>query len=192
MPRSISSACFCARFLPPKKQAPQSARSIVQQTVLIEVSRIIVGWQLVPTWHAMREEEVLRALQSDLIGLTKEEVELIKTIRLVIIGSERAKPEQLKKWHRMIGSNPVLINSYGPTEATVVATMCELKVSKENGSREVPIGTPFQNIQTYILDRFLKPVPVGVIGELFIGGVGLARGYLNLPELTKEKFINNH
>lgn len=81
-----------------------------------------------------------------------------------------------------------LVNNYGPTEATVVAT-CGLVPPAEHASGPPSIGRPIANTQIYILDEHLRQVPIGVPGELHIGGVGLARGYLNRPELTEEKFI---
>ena len=78
-----------------------------------------------------------------------------------------------------------LLNLYGPTEATIWATIC--KVDRQNESPA--IGRPIANTEIYILDRHLHPVPIGVPGELHIGGAGLARGYLNRPTLTAEKFI---
>jgi amino acid adenylation domain-containing protein/non-ribosomal peptide synthase protein (TIGR01720 family) len=78
-------------------------------------------------------------------------------------------------------------NVYGPTECTVDATVCSVKMA---GSKPI-IGRPITNTQIYILDRHLQPVGVGVAGELYIGGYGLARGYLNRPDLTQEKFIPN-
>lgn len=82
-----------------------------------------------------------------------------------------------------------LHNLYGPTEAAVDVTSWHCR--KDCGLSTVPIGRPIANIQIYLLDPYLHPVPVGVAGELHIGGVGLARGYLNRPELTAEKFIPN-
>lgn len=79
-------------------------------------------------------------------------------------------------------------NAYGPTETTIWATVAEVDGS---GLRPPPIGKPIANTQTYILDEHLNPQPIGVPGELHIGGAGLARGYLNQPELTEEKFIAN-
>ncbi len=81
-----------------------------------------------------------------------------------------------------------LVNNYGPTEATVVATSGSILPAEQSG---VPptIGRPIANTQLYILDEYLRQVPIGTPGELFIGGVGLAMGYLNRPELTAEKFI---
>lgn len=80
-----------------------------------------------------------------------------------------------------------LINNYGPTESTVVATSCQ--VASGDQSVLPTIGRPIANTHVYILDQYLQPAPIGVPGELHIGGVGLARGYLNRPELTAEKFI---
>src|SRR5262249_46604654 len=78
---------------------------------------------------------------------------------------------------------------YGPTEAAVDVTFWECK--KEDGLRIVPIGRPIANTQVYILDKALQPVPLGVKGELYLGGAGLARGYLKRPDMTAEKFIPN-
>ena len=80
-----------------------------------------------------------------------------------------------------------LINAYGPTEYTVCATTHEYK----NADLNTNIGKPLDNVQIYILDQYSQPVSIGVIGELYIGGAGLARGYLNQPELTVERFISN-
>ena len=85
-----------------------------------------------------------------------------------------------------------ILNHYGPTEATIGVTTFEVpKGVKNNKSTTVPIGKAISNTQIYLLDSQGKPVPIGVPGELHIGGAGLARGYLNQPELTAEKFIPN-
>ena len=87
-----------------------------------------------------------------------------------------------------------LWNLYGPTEATIWSGIYSVEDSSklsESGKVTVPIGHPIANTQIYILDRSGQPVPIGVAGELHIGGAGLARGYLNRPELTAEKFIPN-
>lgn len=83
-----------------------------------------------------------------------------------------------------------LVNNYGPTECTVVATSCHVS-SNENPSEPPPLGRPIANTQIYVLDEHHCPLPHGEVGELYIGGAGLARGYLNRPELTSEKFIPN-
>lgn len=85
-----------------------------------------------------------------------------------------------------------LWNVYGPTETTIWSTIYRVTSSETQGiSNTVPIGKPISNTQIYILDSNLQPVPVGVIGDLYIGGDGVSRGYLNRPELTAEKFITN-
>lgn len=84
-------------------------------------------------------------------------------------------------------SSAELHNLYGPTEASVDVSYWQCKPEYDGGT--VPIGHPIANMKIHILDRNLQPVPVGIAGELHIGGVGLARGYLNRPELTAEKFI---
>ena len=83
-----------------------------------------------------------------------------------------------------------LINNYGPTEATVVATSGRI-LPTDNAAESPSIGRPIANTQVYLLDEQLRQVPVGEVGELYIGGLGLAQGYLNRPELTAERFLAN-
>jgi acyl carrier protein len=82
-----------------------------------------------------------------------------------------------------------LFNVYGPTETTVAATVFEVPLDFDADRPRIPIGKPLANRQVHVLDRRRQPVPVGVPGELYIGGSGLARGYLNQHELTQEKFV---
>ncbi|RCJ25078.1 hypothetical protein A6770_28095 [Nostoc minutum NIES-26] len=117
---------------------------------------------------------------SALAVLPTEELPSLQTI---IVAGEACSPELIKQWST--GRN--FFNGYGPTEASVCATIAKCNLEDE----KVTIGRPIANAQVYILDKHLQPVPVGVLGELHIGGVGLARGYLNRPELTDEKFISN-
>ncbi|AFZ12486.1 amino acid adenylation domain protein [Crinalium epipsammum PCC 9333] len=125
-------------------------------------------------------------------ALEREKSTLPLSIRLVIIGGEKALLTRLKTWYKYVGEQVRLVNTYGPTETTVSALMCDLPTSiLDNELTELPIGKPVSNTQAYILDSELKLVPVGTPGELFIGGIGLARGYLNRPDLTAEKFITN-
>ena len=116
-----------------------------------------------------------------------------ESLRLVIIGGEKVLLEPVRDWQQYVtksgkGDRLQLINTYGPTETTVVATLYRIPNTFSNIS-EVPIGRPLAHLQTYILDSQLQPVPIGVTGELHIGGDSLAIGYLNRPELTDEKFI---
>jgi amino acid adenylation domain-containing protein/non-ribosomal peptide synthase protein (TIGR01720 family) len=127
--------------------------------------------------------------------LTAEDWAAAGRVRLVIIGGERALPERVARWRGEVGTRVRLVNTYGPTEATVVATTCDLTCDLMGDSAahvvtpSVPIGRPIRNAQAYILDRHLRPVAVGVRGELHLGGAGLSRGYLGRPALTAEKFI---
>lgn len=112
-------------------------------------------------------------------------------LRLVIVGGEAMIPNDLTLWQQTPLKSVRLLNVYGPTETTITATAFELfPQSKESLSfQNIPIGRPLGNRKIYILNKRGHPVPIGVPGELYIGGAGLARGYLNRPELTAEKFI---
>jgi non-ribosomal peptide synthetase component F len=112
---------------------------------------------------------------------------LPESLRLVIIGGEAASAEAWRRWKENVGPKITLINAYGPTEATVTATLHIAQTSDET----LPIGRPIANAQMLLLDEDLKPVPVGQEGELYLGGAGLSRGYLNRPELTARRFIAN-
>ncbi|HEX2092106.1 MAG TPA: amino acid adenylation domain-containing protein [Longimicrobiaceae bacterium] len=118
--------------------------------------------------------------------------ELPEALRLVIIGGERALPERLRDWRERFGARVRLVNTYGPTEATVVATLCDLHDAEDDTSaapRHVAIGRPLGYARTYVLDPRGKPAPIGVPGELYLGGGGLARGYLGDPARTAERFV---
>jgi aspartate racemase len=107
-------------------------------------------------------------------------------LRLVIVGGEKASAAVLEEWQKAAGGRVRWLNTYGPTEATVIATAHE---PAAGAAGEVPIGRPIANARVYLLDAHLRPVPIGLPGELCIGGAGVARGYLDRPELTAEKFI---
>ncbi|WP_414542078.1 amino acid adenylation domain-containing protein [Nostoc sp. CCY0012] len=120
--------------------------------------------------------------------LEAEGLESCKSLKRVICSGEALSAELQKRFFARLSAE--LHNLYGPTEAAVDVTywMCSLDSTHH---QTVPIGHPIANTQIYLLDKYFHPVPVGVIGELYIGGVGVARGYLNNPELTAEKFIPN-
>jgi amino acid adenylation domain-containing protein len=111
-----------------------------------------------------------------------------RSLRQVFVGGEAMPVELPARFFKQ--SNAELYNLYGPTESTIDAT-CWKCGPQDGARRSVPIGRPVGNLRAYILDRHLEIVPVGVAGELYIGGAGLARGYLGRPELTAEKFIPN-
>ncbi|MEG4851235.1 amino acid adenylation domain-containing protein [Microcoleus sp. B5-D4] len=105
-------------------------------------------------------------------------------LRILLAGGEKLQQHPLK-------SHPFkLVNNYGPTENTVVTTSGYIPVTEQTDIAPT-IGRPIANTQIYILDKYLQPVPMGVVGELYIGGNGLARGYLNRPDLTAKSFIVN-
>ena len=126
------------------------------------------------------------------IGMTTLNLSLAPTLRLVITGGEKASKRLYQQWCERVRPEVRWINSYGPTEATVSATMYEPAAEGfEWDQPEIPIGRPNSNVQIYILDQAHNPVPVGVSGELYIGGAGVGAGYINRPEQTAEKFIPN-
>jgi amino acid adenylation domain-containing protein len=116
---------------------------------------------------------------------------LPKAIRLVIVGGEKVSKTSYQKWRSLVGDFPRWLNAYGPTETTVTATIFDPQVDAVSLDAEVPIGRAIANLQTYVLDRNLQPLPIGVTGELYIGGVGLSPGYLNRPDITARRFVPN-
>jgi tyrocidine synthetase-3 len=110
----------------------------------------------------------------------------VSTLRKLILAGSAASQELVEKWR----SKVELVNAYGPTETTICATTWN---GNENSgaNQSVPVGKPIYNHRVYIINNYNQLQPVGVAGELCISGVGLARGYLNLPELTAEKFVEN-
>jgi acyl-coenzyme A synthetase/AMP-(fatty) acid ligase/acyl carrier protein len=109
-------------------------------------------------------------------------------LRYVIFGGEALEVRSLKPWFDRHGDQtPRLVNMYGITETTVHVTYQPL--SSEDLTSASVIGRPLPDLQVYILDRNLEPVPIGVPGELYVGGGGVARGYLNRPDLTTERFV---
>ena len=123
--------------------------------------------------------------------LTSSAWDSAETVRLVIIGGEKLQPERLAQWQSVVGQNVRLVDVYGPTETTIGATMCDLTNvnGDRNASRKISIGRPLRHAQAYVFDERLQPAPIGVAGQLHIGGLGLSQGYLNRPELTAERFI---
>ncbi len=110
------------------------------------------------------------------------------SLRVVIVAGDACPPGLVTRHYGCL-PGAALFNEYGPTEGTVWSSVYRLPPRDANTS--VPIGQPISNMQIYVLDSCLNPVPIGVPGELCIGGVGVARGYLNRPELTAERFIPN-
>ena len=112
---------------------------------------------------------------------------LVSSVRTFVVGADEVKPETVAAWRR-IAPDARLINEYGPTETVVGCSVYEIP---DDGTARstVSIGRPIANTQMYVLDERLRPVPPGVIGELYIGGDGVARGYRNRPALSAAKFL---
>jgi surfactin family lipopeptide synthetase A len=120
--------------------------------------------------------------------LVQATIQQLKSLVVVIVGGE-ACPAELPEHHYRLLPDTTLFNEYGPTECTVWSSVYKLR-SEDRGST-ISIGRPIANTQIYLLDALLQSVPIGVPGEIYIGGDGVARGYLNRPELTAERFIPN-
>ncbi|MDC8004735.1 amino acid adenylation domain-containing protein [Aureisphaera galaxeae] len=118
--------------------------------------------------------------------LVDTHLELFAPLKTVLVGGDRLSPihiEKLKKAHKELN----VINAYGPTENTTFTTTYPI----EEVTADIPIGYPISNGTIYVLDETRQLVPVGVTGEIYLGGDGLSRGYLNRPDLTEEKFVPN-
>ena len=114
-----------------------------------------------------------------------------ESVELVVTGGETPSLEKLAQWTSLLRHPARYMNLYGPTEATILATYFETSLTPETVGRmrKIPIGRPLPNTQIYLLDSQLRPVPVGVPGELYIGGASLARGYFSQAAHTAGKFI---
>ncbi|HET8842748.1 MAG TPA: MupA/Atu3671 family FMN-dependent luciferase-like monooxygenase, partial [Ktedonobacteraceae bacterium] len=107
----------------------------------------------------------------------------MRNLRVLLLGGEALSPALANQLRSTLSAE--IYNMYGPTETTIWSTVYPIETPQEN----IPIGRPISNTQIYILDPHLQPVPLGVIGEIYIGGAGVVRGYLQKPELTAERFL---
>ncbi|HIG0328519.1 TPA: amino acid adenylation domain-containing protein [Legionella pneumophila] len=156
--------------------APNDAHTSPNQMIrLIRENKVSV-LQIVPS--------MLKELVSN------EEFGFCKSLKHVFCGGEALFPETINAFFKHNFSDAKLHNLYGPTEVTIDATAftCTARDAKGDVSR---IGKPIMNTKVYVLDTNMQPVPAGIMGELYISGDGLARGYLNNPEFTKQKFLSN-
>lgn len=110
-------------------------------------------------------------------------------LRLIMLGGERILPETLALWQQVGGERIPWVNVYGPTEATITSASSTLRAEVALLDAQLPIGKPVANARLYLLGPGLIPVPQGHVGEIYIGGAGLARGYLGRPEQTAERFV---
>ncbi len=133
----------------------------------------------------------------DIIKLTPSHLLLIQSMNLsasrvkkLIVGGEDFKTQLARIIDRRFSGNIQIYNEYGPTEGTVACMIHRFDPNIDQDS-SVPIGKSIDNVEVYLLDRHLNPVPQGVIGEIYIAGICVAKGYLNKPELSSERFVNN-
>lgn len=140
---------------------------------------------------------VLKENKATIIKLTPSHLALIKemdnsqsSITRMIVGGENLSVSLAKRIYESFGRHIEIYNEYGPTEATVGCMTYLFNPSIDKGL-SVPIGKPADNVQIYILNCDMNPVPVGQIGEIYISGDGVAKGYLNQPYLTEQKFLDN-
>jgi len=112
-------------------------------------------------------------------------------LKILVLGSDSLAAEDYRALVRDFGEQMRILNSYGVTEATVDSSFFEDTQFQRQGDTNTPIGKPLGNINCYILDLWGNPTPIGVPGELYLGGISVARGYWNRPDLTQERFVNN-
>ena len=124
-------------------------------------------------------------------GIDRLGIALPPSLRIVLFGGEKASLTLCRQWLEKVGDYPRLFNAYGPTESTVITTLYDAIAEGYDGSEDLPIGRAIRNARTYVLDENLQPVAAEESGELYIGGPGVTRGYLNLPEKTQAVFVNN-
>ena len=129
-------------------------------------------------WHSL----VAEWSQSPELAL-----QCLERVRLINVTGDALSNLKMMQWDALKPKHTRLVNTYGPTEATVSCTA--EYVSHSPATNIVPIGRPLPNTRSYILDEQRRPVPIGVAGELYIAGVQVTRGYLNRPDLTAERFL---
>lgn len=158
----------------------------------VEMLREDVGAQnLVAALRAVSERSLVKITPAHLALLSEQlgPDGAARRTKLFVIGGENLLAESLALW-RDYAPATRLVNEYGPTETVVGCCIYEVAAGDPR-SGAVPIGRPIANTQLYILDPYLNPLPVGISGELYIGGSGVARGYWNRPELTAERFLSD-
>jgi amino acid adenylation domain-containing protein len=146
-------------------------------------------YQLLVKEHVTVLNQTPSAFQSLIEAEAKHQDQNALSLRLVIFGGEALNLQRLGPWIQRHGDKrPRLVNMYGITETTVHVTYKAIESDDLNRGASL-IGRPIPDLQVYVLDQSLNPVPHGVAGELFVGGAGLARGYLHRPDLTAERFL---
>lgn len=134
--------------------------------------------------------EFVPAVLRELMNFLEREGRRLDHMKLLACGSDVWYGKEYERFRRSCGARTRLVNSYGITETTIDSSFFEGTV-RGDSDQLVPIGRPFANVRLYVLDAFKQPVPIGVVGELYVAGAGVGRGYLDRPELTAERFLED-
>ena len=161
--------------------------------VLCSLETVLTPYKL---YHTMIRERVdfaefVPAVLRNLLQYLEETRQSLDTLRALVVGSDRWYMQEHIDVRRFCGAGTRVIHSFGLTETTVDSAYFEQTTTSLSPSQLTPIGRPFPNIQLYILDPHMQPAPVGVVGELYIGGNGVTQGFANDPALTAERFVPN-
>ncbi|HEU5374956.1 MAG TPA: amino acid adenylation domain-containing protein, partial [Ktedonobacteraceae bacterium] len=155
--------------LDPKTSTPSEIMDMIDRLGVTKIN------MTASYWHQLVDE------------LLAQDKQVPTTLQILTVGAESPSAAKLHAWRGLVKHPLRMFNVYGPTETTVIAsTYC---IPDESNPCRIPIGKPVANTQLYLLDDHLQPVPVGIAGELYIGGDALARGYAMLPDVTAERFI---
>ena len=155
---------------------------------------VVVPWDVVRSpadlWDVLVEHRVtvLSQTPAAFYALIEARSGAESALRMVVLGGEALDPARVRDWWPEDGPAPAVINMYGITETTVHVTRLELEPAQAAPGVS-PIGVPLANTRTYVLDESLAPVPPGVVGELYVAGNGVARGYRGRPGLTSSRFV---
>lgn len=193
--------CIKAYAVKKGRGAPVNSSIAFDATVTSFFSPLLTGQQV---WLLPEKEEIemlSRILNAEnnfsLVKITPAHLQLLspllpaqrlnKQTNAFVIGGENLQRSHVEHWLTH-APDTRLINEYGPTETVVGCCIHEI-TTNDIPYPDVPIGRPIANTQMYILDHYMQPVPIGITGEIYIGGAGVARGYLNRPELTANRFV---
>ena len=194
---------WAAKIYSPKNGAVVSSSLSFDATVTSLYTPLLCGSEigLLPDGKEIDalNEQVLGKIACGLVKITPAHLDVLgqrvlqegarTAVELFVVGGEALPASTVRLWRR-IQPDVRMVNEYGPTETVVGCTIFDAPEDFASG-HSTPIGRPIANTQIYILDANLQPAPIGVTGEIYIGGAGVARGYLNRPELTAERFLRD-
>jgi len=138
-----------------------------------------------PLQNLLRDQAITHLTVPPVALAAMDPEQPLPTLQVLVTAGEACPPELVRRW----APGRRFFNAYGPSEATVCATLHACSPGEADGATAIPIGQPIAHTQVHVLDAQGRPAPIGVAGEIHIGGLGVALGYLNRPELTQDKFI---